>query len=297
MRLAVISDLHRDINRLSQAELRQLAKVLLAGRADRLHFAGDTANQVVDTINVVDFFSAYGLEVTFNFGNHEMISLGEEEIEHFPDKHFLNNSYIFLNDSTVLLGLNGWYDYSFSAETDEGKIYAMKQLYWYDRNIKREGTDKEVNDRILANLIPVLDQLYEQRLSVILATHFVPKQEFIFYRTGKYARWNELNAFLGAKSLGQVLDRYDNIQQVIFGHTHFRFPDQMLNGTIYSCRPFGYFYEWRMTRDFILANQLATKFNPLKARSLVRDNWDAFDTYVQAHIQSEFEQAITWIEY
>lgn len=44
-KLAVITDLHADINHLGASELTKLFELLQEYGATRLHFAGDTANK------------------------------------------------------------------------------------------------------------------------------------------------------------------------------------------------------------------------------------------------------------
>lgn len=296
--LAIITDLHADINHFGDEELALLFDLLQENKATRLHFAGDTANKIAHTLAVNHFFRHQGLPTTFNLGNHEMGNIqGEQMIEHYPDSHFLNLRYLPLTDQTVLLGFNGWYDYGFSELTDPKKIRSTKNIYWFDRIIDRFSDDQTVDQAILKELKLVLDDLAQKNYQVILATHFVPKAEFIVHLSGKYQIWNKLNAFLGSKALGELLDHYENIQQVVFGHTHRRFSDQVINQTIYSCRPLGYYYEWRITRDFILKNQLAEVFIPTKMRSILNKNQTAFAAYKKEHLIEEFRQAITLISY
>lgn len=297
-KLAIMSDLHVDINRLAEPEFALLVEVLREKQITRVHFAGDTANKIATTLAVNHYFEQAGFPVTFNLGNHEMADLsGEEAIEHFPDHDFLNLRTKRLNEQTVLLGLNGWYDYQFSELSDPQQISAMKNLYWYDRNIKRAADDLITNQKMLTAVKTVLDDLAQKKQQVVIATHFVPQAAFIVTLTGKYQVWNKLNAFLGSRSLGELFDQYDNLQQVVFGHTHRRFPDQVIHGTRYSCRPFGYFYEWRLTRDFVLANHLVTEYNPMKLRPVIRQHQPAFDQYRNAHLKIEFAQAMTIVDY
>ena len=82
-----------------------------------------------------------------------------------------------------------------------------------------------------------------------------------------------------------------------FGHTHRRFEDQLIHGAIYSCRPFGYYYEWQLTRDFVLKEQLLDSYDPMKLRVLLRAHHPAFHAYQTQHLQEEFEQAMTIISY
>ncbi|MDH6363816.1 putative phosphoesterase [Enterococcus sp. PF1-24] len=297
-KLAIISDLHADINQLQEAELLLLVEVLQDQAVTHVHLAGDTANHLQQLLEIVMFLEQQAFTVTYNFGNHEMPSLaGEEEIEGFADANFLNQRWLPLNEKQVLLSINGWYDYSFALEKDPAKILRTKNVYWYDRSIQRSGSDPQVEARILAELTVNLTKLAAAKKQVILATHFVPKKEFIVYQTGKYQRWNQLNAFLGSEKLGAVLDQFNHVQQVIFGHTHRRFEDKLIHGTRYSCRPFGYYYEWQLTRDFVLKNHLVEKYNPLKIRTILKNNQAAFQTYRKKHLKAEFAQGMTLIEY
>lgn len=297
-KLAIISDLHVDINQFSEQELLLLIEVLQEKQITHLHLAGDIANHVSRVLEVLAFIRSNHLTVTYNFGNHEMPSLTDvAEIEHYPDRSFLNQQVINLNEKLVLLAFNGWYDYSFSDESDDKKILAAKNLYWYDRFIHREASDPIINQQILEKLKTVLDQLASEEKQVVIATHFVPKQEFIVYQKGKYKRWNELNAFLGSKKTGELLDQYTNIQQVVFGHTHRRFEEQTIHETIYSCHPLGYYFEWQLTRTFILSQKLAEQFNPMKTRGILKANKEAFQEFRLLHLKEEFEKGMTIIDY
>lgn len=297
-KLAIISDLHIDINKLGQAELAELVRVLKEAEVTHLHLAGDTANTVNGLLETVRFLEQTGLSVTYNFGNHELPSIkAAAEMEEYPEEHFLNQKVLELNGQLVLLGVNGWYDYSYSVEPDQQKILASKNLYWYDRFIERGKSDPEINQEILDQLASVLDELARQKKQVIIATHFVPRREFILYQEGKYARWNQLNAFLGSEKTGELFSQYSNIKQVVFGHTHRRFGDQVIGEITYSARPFGYFYEWFLTREFMLSRKLMTSFNPMKVRSVLKDRQEEFFTFRNQQLAEEFRRSLTLIEY
>ncbi|MGX7174217.1 metallophosphoesterase [Enterococcus ratti] len=296
-KLAIISDLHVDINKFNEKELHILFDVLAQKEITRLHLAGDVANKVDRCQAVVEFFIKKGLPTTFNFGNHELADVAvEEQMNHFPDVHFLNERYLALNDHTVLLGINGWYDYQFSELKENQQILRMKNLYWYDRLIQRKGTDLEVNARVLKASKRLLESIASKGLEVVLATHFVPKKEFIIYHKAPYERWNNLNAFLGSASFGKLLDHYTNIKQVVFGHTHQRFEDKIIHGTKYSCRPFGYYYEWQLTRKFVREIQRIS-YRPMKLRTLLRAYNPEFINYRNKYLAKEFDKAMTIIPY
>lgn len=297
-KLAIMSDLHVDINKLFEPEIKQLVSVLKNNQITHLHLAGDTANTIKRVLETVDVIESSGIPVTFNFGNHELPDISNpEKMEDYPDKRFLNLKTKALTTDTVLLGLNGWYDYSYSLESDYDKIVAAKNLFWYDRMIERHMSDPEVTTMILTRLKPILDHLKEEKKQVILATHFVPRKEFIHYHTGEYERWNQINAFLGSENTGALLDHYPNIQHVVFGHTHRQFNSTQINQTTYTAKPFGYFYEWHLTREFMLTNKLMAEFNPLKVRSLLRGHHPKFEAFKQMKLMTEYARKMTVIEY
>lgn len=299
-RLAILSDLHADINSFEETELTILKDVLEKNGVTAFHLAGDTANKVERVLKVTDFFNQAGIATTFNFGNHEMADIADpQKIEQFPAAGFLNLDFVPLNQEKVLLGLNGWYDYQFAKNPDEGKLIRLKNRYWYDRKINRGESDLEVTKEVVAHTKEVLDQLKKDRQQVVIATHFVPQKRFIVEQpeNSRHAIWNQLNAFLGAESLGLLFDQYENIEHVAFGHTHRRFIDQKINGTLYSCRPLGYYYEWQLTRQFVLTNHLVERVNPMKLRKILKDNWAGFQVAKENHLAEEFQQALTLINY
>lgn len=295
-KLAIISDLHVDINHLSDVHLQQITEYLTQQQVYHLHLAGDIANKKERAMDVIHFFQAQGLSVTFHWGNHEMVDLTEEEIEGFTDSAFLNFRLYSLSDTHLLLGVNGWYDYQYSDITSEKEILRLKRLFWYDRMIQRQGTDPAISQAINQRLQGVLATIPADK-QVILSTHFVPQPDFILHHTGKYARWNHLNAFLGSPDFGQVLAGYPQVKHVVFGHTHRRFAPKLIAGTLYHCRPFGYYYEWEMTRRFVQEEQLADAYQPTKIRGLLRQHDAAFAAYKQAHLIEELQQGITLIDY
>ncbi len=296
--LAIMSDLHVDINKINEHELKVLIQILHQKKVTRLHLAGDTANSMAVVLRTLEILETGNFTVTFNFGNHEMPDVASpEEIEAYSHPNFLNLETVNLREDLVLLGVNGWYDYSFSTEANHEKIVSAKNLYWYDRRIERGQSDPKVMATILEELSLLLTDLGKQQKDVILATHFVPQQAFIHYHQGKYMRWNQINAFLGSQSMGDLISTHPHVKEVVFGHTHRRFDSRLIEGTRYSARPFGYFYEWQLTRDFMLDNQLMTQFNPSKVRKLLRDHQESFDIYRKEHFQEEFLKSLTLIEY
>ncbi|MHC5269176.1 metallophosphoesterase [Enterococcus sp. LJL98] len=295
-KLAVISDLHVDINGLTESQLSRLRDFLVEQKVTHLHLAGDTANAHQVTLETVAFFQAK-LSTTFHWGNHEMVDLvGEAAIEDFPAPAFLNFKPYELSEETILLGVNGWYDYSYEKTQTPQEIRRLKELFWYDRHITRSGNDLEVSHRVNERLVEVLETL-PQNKQVLLTTHFVPKEEFIIQHEGEHARWNQLNAFLGSKAFGQVIDRFPQVTHVVFGHTHRRFDAKQIGTTWYHCRPFGYYYEWQLTRDFVFDRQLVENYRPTKLRGILRNHQSEFQAYKEQHLLNELQQGMTILSY
>lgn len=297
-KLAIMSDLHVDINKLFTAEINQLITVLQSKEVTHLHLAGDTANTINKLLETINHIESANIPVTFNFGNHELPDLSSpNEMEEYPDERFLNLEALSLNKDLVLLGVNGWYDYSFALETDHKKIEASKNLFWYDRLIERGASDPEIMTAILKKLEEKLITLKDNNKKVILATHFVPRKEFIHYHIGEYERWNQINPFLGSSEMGALVDKFNNIQHVVFGHTHRQFEKKRINATDYSAKPFGYFYEWQLTKEFMLEKHLMSDFNPLKVRKLLRGYEEEFETFKQLKLNTEFANKMVLIPY
>ena len=294
--VAIISDLHVDINGLEGASLQRLRDFLFEQGVTHLHLAGDTANTHQKTLQTVAFFQEK-IATTFHWGNHEMIDLtGEAEIEDFSAESFLNFRTIALSQETLLLGVNGWYDYGYSDLQNERETRRLKDLFWYDRQIIRSASDPQISEAINQRLAQTLEQLPRDK-RIILATHFVPKKEFIIHHEGEHQRWNQLNAFLGSQSFGNVIDQFPQVTDVVFGHTHRRFASQKIENTWYHCRPLGYYYEWQLTRDFVFEHHLVEKYRPTKLRTILRQNQTAFMQQKERFLLDEFQRSLTLIPY
>ncbi|MGZ7153878.1 phosphoesterase, partial [Streptococcus pyogenes] len=70
----------------------------------------------------------------------------------------------------TLLAFHGWYDYSFSEESQD-TILRRKNL-WFDRRLTRKGADQDIFDREIQQLEEQLKMLDTKQL--IVSMHFVP---------------------------------------------------------------------------------------------------------------------------
>ncbi|MDR0922216.1 MAG: metallophosphoesterase [Lactobacillales bacterium] len=298
-KLIIMSDIHYDLNQLTPTELDILGETLTSVGTTHVHFAGDIANDAYQgTVPFIQYFNKnFPFSVTFNLGNHDMSLLSEEEIENFNNPDFLNFETRTLSNDLKLFAFNGWYDYTFAKTNHPEKIRTFKNSFWFDRKIHRVGTDPEITERVLTRLKIALEELKDEKL--VIATHFVPRQEFIHYSNAYKNRWNTLNAFMGSKYFGECFAAYPNIQQVVFGHTHYRFDDLKIGATTYSAKPFGYVREWQLTDSFAKKYQLDCPSDPTNIPHRYREikKHPDFPSYRRKHLASEFRKAMTIIEY
>ncbi|MHC3835660.1 metallophosphoesterase, partial [Streptococcus thermophilus] len=80
-RLAVMSDLHIDLNHFETYEIDTLIKCLKDQKVTHLHIAGDISNHYfIDTKPFLHKLSKE-VKVTSNLGNHDMLDLEDDLID------------------------------------------------------------------------------------------------------------------------------------------------------------------------------------------------------------------------
>lgn len=258
-----------------------------------VHIAGDSANTRAVALDVVAYFSRF-FEVTFHWGNHEMADLvGEDQIEDYLDPQFLNFSHHQLNDHWYLVGMNGWYDYSFAKAPRD--FARFKQLVWYDRKITRALPDPELLAQLVARLDAYL-ATFKAEDQLILATHFVPHHAFVPNYLPPYEKWDQMNAFLGSEKIHEVLKKYPQVKEVVFGHTHRKLNSQVIDGIRYHCRPLGYMYEWPETRAWLKSYTKQPLPNMAAVKKGLHQHHEAYQQVKPDIFQQEFAQAISYFE-
>lgn len=235
-RLAVMSDLHIDLNHFETYEIDTLIKCLKDQEVSHLHIAGDISNHYyADTKPFLRKLSK-AVKVTYNLGNHDMLDLDDEIIDN------LDFQVIDLGTKT-LLAFHGWYDYSYSDEKLD-KILKRKKQLWFDRRLKRLGTDPEICQTSLKKLDNILSELNTRNL--IVAMHFVPHSRF----TMTHERFKPFNAYLGSEQFHQIFIKH-GVKDVVFGHAHRSYGTVTIDDVTYHSRPLGYRREWDLTIDFV----------------------------------------------
>lgn len=80
-KLAIMSDLHIDLNHFSTFETKTLINLLKKEKIDHLHIAGDISNHFTkDTLPFINNLKKH-IKLSYNLGNHDMLNLTETEIQ------------------------------------------------------------------------------------------------------------------------------------------------------------------------------------------------------------------------
>ena len=279
-RLAVMSDLHIDLNHFETYEIDTLIKCLKDQKVTHLHIAGDISNHYfIDTKPFLHKLSKE-VKVTSNLGNHDMLDLDDELIDN------LDFQVIDLGNMT-LLAFHGWYDYSYSGEKLD-KILKRKKQLWFDRRLKRLGNDPEICYNGLKRLDDTLNDLDTSKL--IVAMHFVPHNRF----TMTHERFKPFNAFLGSEQFHKIFVKH-SVKDVVFGHAHRSYGTVTIDGVTYHSRPLGYRREWDLTIDFVSnhpeLNPTGT-WNLSKRYNLVKKRPEFLD-YEKKELANEFLSSMT----
>ena len=282
-RVAFMSDLHIDSNLFGQEELETLTALFKQEEIQHLHIAGDIANGFEKISQ--DFLAQlqHQLPVTFSLGNHDMLGLSEEAMKPFE---FQKVSF----SKHTLLAFSGWYDYSFVPAISPQKHLQTKNLFWFDRRLRRKGTDPEITQNLLGELQKEL-KLVDQPL--IIAMHFVPHADFLM----RHPYFERFNAFLGSQAFHELFRQFP-VKDVIFGHSHHRISDKTIDNITYHARPLGYIREWELCKQFFEdfpQFDFPKRYDPYKRYRKIKD-LPEFQAYKKEQLAHEFSQAMTILE-
>lgn len=232
MKIAVSSDNHLDVNRVSvDAALALQTDWLVQQSIDYYLFAGDLFN---DYLKTRDYFARLQARVPrthiyYILGNHDLLNhVTADQAEHAADPRYLHNRAVDLPGSDWrLIGNNGWYDYSFSSYYQQSAaVEAWKKVYWLDSSIDQPETDQARMNRVLQQTTVLLDQAQRDHKQVLFLTHFVPCRHLLApkpaeIKTARMERFYQMiNAMLGSDRLGRLLESYPNVKAVFYGHVH-----------------------------------------------------------------------------
>lgn len=229
-------------------------------KSDVLVIAGDASNYHEYTAAVVLEAADYYKHVLFVDGNHEHYSNFRNgytvalDMEYFRDMSreaasnitYLNGETTWKNESTLFIGANGWYDFSFAI----GIHPKTQQKEWRkisnDPNCIRFGKKnrpEKLAERQADQLKQlVLDAQADDTISeIVIVTHTLPcATAFGSYMNPTHPYYS-LNGAYGNAFMRYVwmADKANKIKTWCFGHTHER-RDFFENGIHFVCNPRGY---------------------------------------------------------
>ncbi|KRN29846.1 hypothetical protein IV40_GL000554 [Lactobacillus selangorensis] len=248
MKVGLSSDNHFDVNRLDAAELlKQQAEYLATHHYDYYFNAGDLFNEMPKSLDYMDKLQnelGTSTQAYFVSGNHDMVrGVTFDELESPLSPQYLHNRLLEIpNSDFVVIGENGWYDYSFAENAStpaDADFLKWKHGFWIDGVIEQPMTDSERLELALQQTQHWLDVAQQKHKQVLYLTHFVPRDTFTVYQLKRPSYWNMANALLGSNRTGQLLEQ-SQVRYAYFGHLHFRNQPLTLGATTYLHQPVGY---------------------------------------------------------
>ncbi|PNY19455.1 metallophosphoesterase [Streptococcus parauberis] len=283
-KLAIMSDLHIDINQFSQEDIDCLNQVLHDQNIDHLHLAGDISNHYER--QTLPFFQEIDSRVTIshNLGNHDLLDISEDRIEE------LDFQVIPLSGQVTLVAFHGWYDYSYFPERSIAENITFKNTFWFDRRLKRPLSDIDLTQRSCQNLEETLASLSGD---IIISMHFVPHSDFIL----QHPKLLPFNAFLGSQKFHDIFQKY-RVKTVYFGHNHHRMVPQQIDDVTYHSRPLGYQKEWKISNDFLVKHPdlIPEDFWNLNKRFAAIRRLPEFENFRKQELAKEFQSAMSIFE-
>lgn len=278
-----MSDLHIDSNDFGKDEVKTLLTLMEQKKIQHLHIAGDIANGYEKRSQEFLAQLQCQLPVTFSLGNHDMLNLSEEAIKPFEFQKISFSKH-------TLLAFSGWYDYSFVPTISPQKHLQTKNLFWFDRRLKRIGSDPEITKKLLQELEQELQKIKQP---LVIAMHFVPHSQFLL----RHPYFERFNAFLGSQDFHELFRQFP-VREVIFGHSHHRITAITIDTITYHARPLGYIREWELCKQFFDVFpefDFPKRYDPYKRYRKIKD-LPEFQAYKKKQLAHEFSQAMTILE-
>lgn len=284
-KLAIMSDLHIDINQFSQNDIACLNQVLLDQEINHLHIAGDISNHYYrQSLPFLKEINSQ-VRVSYNLGNHDLLDLTEDRIND------LDFQTISLATNITLLAFHGWYDYSYFPEKSISENVTFKNTFWFDRRLKRSLSDIDLTQQICQKLEDSLSSLSGD---IIISMHFVPHSDFIL----QDPKFRPFNAFLGSQKFHDIFQKYQ-VKTVFFGHNHHRMAPHQIDDVTYHSRPLGYQKEWKLSNEFLVKHPdlIPEDFLNLNKRLAAIRHLPEFEHFRKQELAKEFQSAMSIFEF
>lgn len=253
------SDIHLD--RMDDSEYQELKEWIVEKDADALILAGDIAeaDSVVDYL--LDLESTIQRKIYFVLGNHDFYKGSYKQVrddirdivEKNENLRWLSDIEIVeLNDSTAMIGHEGWGDARYGNFTVNGPVPRDFMLIDDLVKLKRVQYVEKLNklgDISAEHIGKVLREAVKNYENIFLVTHVPPFQEASLGKDLRICDDQKLT-FYSCKAVGDVikeimLENPDNKLTVLCGHTHQKCEVQVLDNLKVQVKESGYgvFYD------------------------------------------------------
>jgi len=257
MNIGLLSDIHVDINydgsdRVTPAICDTIKNLDI----DLFITAGDISSDHRLTLETVDRIEkGSGRDCLFVSGNHDLwnekhpgTTTSENYFAMAAHPHNLASGPVKLKDGWSAAGDTCWYDYSFGSSSifsfEDFQRRSHDERVWQDSIMTDWGrADKETHDWFLGRLE---ESITDAEGDIIAVTHMLPVEDFTVPVPDP--TWDYFNAFLGSRSLGELLLRHSRVKYSVCGHVHYR-KQVIRDGINFICQCLGYNTEWVDTDD------------------------------------------------
>ncbi|HOO33570.1 MAG TPA: metallophosphoesterase [Thermotogota bacterium] len=251
MKIAILSDIHFDINYSEQDSLEEaLIRKLKEDQPEYFIIAGDLSNDYKKSLYHLDKIqNESGVKLLFVPGNHDLWNIENddkstsyiyEKLREFGGN--LCGNPVQLNERWTVVGDILWYDYSFAdskfsfEDLSTGK-YAERNwkdkeyISWEMDDVRvTEGFRKKIDDQLLKN----------KGKNIILVSHMLSHNEFTVKNQDL---WKYFNGYLGSSRYTELIRNHDSVRYSIMGHVHYR-KEYVDHGVRYLCNCLNYRKEW-----------------------------------------------------
>lgn len=258
MRVAIVSDIHVDINR-DYNVFDALIRIMQEKEAQAILIAGDITSDPDQTLEWIHRFAdASKKEVYFVPGNHDLwnekkLYRNTDEIYQMlaGDEHCICDKTVMLGNC-ALIGDVCWFDYSFGNHekftTQDFETMSRNGRTWQD-SLFNDWTkhNMQTSDAFLQKLEKRIVDCRKENpdREILLMTHMIANK--MYKVPENIADWSFFNAFLGTEKLERLCVE-QQITYSVCGHVHYRHSEKK-DGVVWMCRCLNYHTEWQENKD------------------------------------------------
>ncbi len=254
MRIALISDIHVDINKAWRV-LDVVSEMVNEAKADALIIAGDVSDMIATTFEALDELEKLcDCPLYYVAGNHDMWNRDCPERKtdeiykaYLKDQRCLSAGPVVLKKDNVelaVVGDVGWYDYTMASSEysrEELDVMTIGKRTFFDKLYNSWTNDNPAQMQVMLKRLE--EQLKTcQNFPILAVTHMLPVKDFCVPPDSEM--WRYMNAFMGSTALHELYRRY-SVRYGVCGHVHYRARAEK-DGISYICPCLSYDSEWHL---------------------------------------------------